>query len=204
MPRWGYVHHLLPGLVAFTVLVSGLFGMGYPMLRYRQNQFLKKLALTPLPRSTFVAAQLCARALLTLAQLAVLLGVAAVAFDLPLAPARIAWLLGLAVLGLLTFMGLGFALACVLKSDALMADAISALLTPFVLLSEMFFPASELPAPLPAVAAALPSTQLVRLGRAVLLDGATDAAALGPGVLVLCAWCVITFAVSVRFFKWHA
>src|SRR5690606_29201551 len=29
VPRWGYVHYLFPGLLTFSVLLSGLFGMGY-------------------------------------------------------------------------------------------------------------------------------------------------------------------------------
>src|SRR5205823_5255150 len=40
VPRWGYVHYLLPGLITIMIMVAGLLGMGYSMVRYRGNQFL--------------------------------------------------------------------------------------------------------------------------------------------------------------------
>lgn len=50
VPKWGYVHYLFPGLLTFSVLLAGLFGMGYGMVRFRATLLLKKLATTPLSR----------------------------------------------------------------------------------------------------------------------------------------------------------
>ncbi len=203
VPRWGYVHYLFPGLLTFSVLIGGLFGMGYVMARFRQNLFLKKLSVTPLPKTTFVAAQVLARAALVLLQLVVLVVTARVCFDLPLTPIAALWLLLFTLLGLLTFMGAGFALACVIKTEALMVDVINAVTTPLVLLSEIFFSAAELPGPLPALAAALPSTQMVRLIRAVVLHGVTSPGPLLPGIAILAGWAIVTYVVAMLAFRWN-
>ncbi len=202
VPRWGYVHYLFPGLIAVTIIVAGLFGMGYSMVRYRSNQFLKKLATTPLRRATFIGAQIGARSTLVLGQLALMVAAGVLVFDLPITVAGAAWLGALALLGLLTFMGAGFILACAIRNEANILDVVNVLMMPLVFFSEIFFSVEELPAPLARIAAALPSTQLVRLIRAVVLYGERAPALVG-GTLILVAWTALTFAVAVNRFRWH-
>lgn len=203
VPRWGYVHYLFPGILTFSVMVAGLFALGYNMVLYRQSGFLKKLATTPLPKRTFVSAQIAARGSLILLQAAILVAVARLGFGLPLSAASLAWLLLASALGTLTFMGVGFVLACLIRTEDLMADIIGAVNLPLVLLSEIFFPLDALPRPLAAFGAALPSTEMVRLCREVLLYGVTDPSALAQRLGVLALWAAVTFAVSLLVFRWH-
>jgi ABC-2 type transport system permease protein len=202
VPRFGYVHYLFAGLVTFSIVVSGLFATGYTMALYRQNRFLKKLATTPLPKVTFVAAVVSARGLLIAIQVVLMIVVGALAFDVPFSASSVPTLALVTLLGLLTFMGIGFVLACLIKSDDLIVDVISAVNMPLILLSETFFPLDALPGPLAFVGRILPSTEVVRLWRAVLLYGA-DAQQLTGGILVLAAWVVVTFTVSLAVFRWH-
>jgi ABC-type multidrug transport system permease subunit len=203
VPRWGYVHYLFPGLVALVIVAGGLLGMGYSMVRYRSNQFLKKLSTTPLGRATFVAAQIGSRTALVMGQLALLVAAAWLAFDLPLTASGALWLAALSALGLLTFMGAGFLVACAIRNEANLLDLINVLMMPIVFFSEVFFSVDVLPAPLAAVARALPSTQLVRLSRALLLYGDADPGALARGVAILGGWALVTYAVAVRAFRWY-
>jgi ABC-2 type transport system permease protein len=203
VPRWGYVHYLFPGLLTFSVLLAGLFGMGYAMVRYRTNLLLKKLATTPLRRSTFVGAQLAARTVLVLVQLAAMVFVGWLAFDLPIDAASGAWLAVVTVLGLVTFMGAGFALACVIKTESLIVDSINALSVPLVFFSEIFFPLSELPSVLGTACTLLPSTAMVRLTRSIVLFHATDLGTLWPELLQLGVWALLMYGVAIALFKWH-
>lgn len=200
LPRLGYVRYLLPGLVTFSVLIAGLFGVGWAMLRYRESLFLKKLATTTLSRSTFVAAQIVARALLVLLQVAVLLSVALPVLGLHPSGAVLALLALVVALGTLCFLGLGFALAALVRDEAILVDVISAATTPLVLLSEIFFPLDVLPGLLASVAALLPTTQMVRMVRALLLEGSSSG--LGFGLALLAAWTVVTFGLALRSFRW--
>lgn len=202
VPRLGYVQYLLPGLLTFSVLVAGLFGVGYAMLRYRESLFLKKLATTTLRRSTFVAAQIVARAVLVLAQIAVLLVVAIPLLGLSLPLSGYLWLLLLTLLGILTFTGVGFALAALIRQEGMLVDVINASTTPLVLLSEIFFPVDTLPGFLPSVATALPTTQMVRMVRTVLLEGTVAPSAMVPGMAIVAAWMTVTFVLAVLSFRW--
>ncbi|MDI1476684.1 ABC transporter permease [Polyangium sp. y55x31] len=203
-PAWGYVHYLFPGILAFSVLASGLFGMGYPMALFRQNLFLKKLATTPLPKGTFIAANVAARSSIVLVQVVLLVGAARLFFDLPLTLVSFGWLLVISMLGVIAFLGAGFALAAAIDNAELLVDVISAINMPIVFLSEMFFPLESLPRFLSTVGAWLPSTEMVRLSRAVLLYGVTDLSSLAGGLGMLAMWAAATFTISVLTFKWHA
>jgi ABC-type multidrug transport system permease subunit len=202
VPRFGYVHYLFAGLVTFSIVVSGLFATGYTMVLYRQNRFLKKLATTPLPKITFVLAVVTGRGILILAQVVLMVVVGALVFDVPFAGASLLGLAAVTILGLFAFMGIGFVLACLIKSDELIVDVISAVNMPLVLLSEIFFPLDALPGPLALIGRALPSTEVVRLWRAVLLYGA-DAQQLAGGMAVLALWVAVTFGISLVVFRWH-
>ncbi|MDI3288277.1 ABC transporter permease [Polyangium sp. 15x6] len=203
-PAWGYVHYLFPGILAFSVLASGLFGMGYPMALFRQNLFLKKLATTPLPKGTFIAANVAARSSIVLVQVVLLIGTARLFFDLPLTLVSFGWLLVISMLGVITFLGAGFALATAIDNAELLVDVISAINMPIVFLSEMFFPLESLPRLLSTVGALLPSTEMVRLSRAVLLYGVTDVSNLAGGLGMMALWAAATFAISLVSFEWHA
>jgi ABC-2 type transport system permease protein len=202
-PTRGYVHYLFPGVLVFCVMASGLLATGHTLVLYRQNRFLKKLATTPLPKATFVLAQVAARSLLVMAQVALLVLAAALIFGAPFTAAGLLWALPITLLGLLAFMGLGFALACVITAEDLVVDIISGIQLPLILGSEIFFPLAALPAPLAALGEWLPSTEMVRLLRAVLLYGETDPAVLLPGLAFLAGWTAITFTLSLLAFRWH-
>jgi ABC-2 type transport system permease protein len=202
-PRFGYVHYLFPGILAFSVLTAGLFGMGYPMVLFRQNLFLKKLATTPLRKHTFIAANVATRAILVLVQVVLLLAIAHIGFGMPLTVVSFLWMMGISSLGVLVFLGAGFAIASKIKNPELLVDIISAVNFPLIFFSEIFFPLDGLPKPLAAFGSILPSTEMVRLSRSVLLYGVQDVSYLAGGLSLLGGWAIAMFAISLLTFKWH-
>jgi len=199
----GYVQFLVPGVLAQGVVVAGLFGMGYAMVRYRQSRFLRKLATTPLSRSEFVLAQIIARVVLVTMQLLLMLVVARVAFGIPLSAPAIGWVILIGALGLVSFMGIGFCVSVVVETEGNVVDVINALSVPIALLSEIFFSSTELPRPIAMIASALPSTAMVRAMRAALLHHDDPMEAIVPQLGILAAWAVVTYAVAVRTFRWR-
>ena len=202
--EWGYVHYLFAGLVAFSVMLSGLFATGWTMVAYRQNRFLKKLATTPLRKTTFVAALVAARGSLIYLQIGLMTLVGVLVFELRFGALALLWFALICALGLGAFMGLGFILACLIESEDLIVDIVSAVTMPFVLLSEIFFPLDALPRALEIAGSYLPSTEMVRMLRDVLLYGVTDPSRLAGGLTVLAIWTAATFAISLKVFKWHS
>ena len=51
-----YVDWVLPGILGMNMMFSCLFGVGYVVVRYRKNGFLKRLRATPLRAVEFVIA----------------------------------------------------------------------------------------------------------------------------------------------------
>src|SRR5512141_3489056 len=56
-----YVDWFLPGILGMNMMFSCLFGVGYVMVRYRKNGFLKRLKATPVGAFQFLSAQLVSR-----------------------------------------------------------------------------------------------------------------------------------------------
>ena len=56
-----YVDYLFPGILGMNLMFSCLFGVGYVVLRYRKNGFLKRLHATPLTAFEFLTAQVLSR-----------------------------------------------------------------------------------------------------------------------------------------------
>jgi ABC-type multidrug transport system permease subunit len=202
VPHFGYLHFLFPGLLTSAVMFAGLFGMGHAMVRFRENLFLKKLATTRLSKTTFITAQLLGRGALVSVQVTLLVVVLILGFELPITPRAALAIALLSALGLLVFSGIGFALACVIKSDAVMSDLINSVTLPIALLSGMFFSTAALPGALARVSAGLPSTLLVDALRSTVLYDAPLAAEWRP-IVALGAWAFASFVVSVSFFRWH-
>ncbi|MGH8222341.1 MAG: ABC transporter permease, partial [Woeseiaceae bacterium] len=61
-----YVDWVLPGILGMNMMFSCLFGVGYVVVRYRKNGFLKRLRATPLRAIEFVIAQVASRLVLIL------------------------------------------------------------------------------------------------------------------------------------------
>lgn len=203
VPAGAYVHYLFPGLLVWNIVFVGLLTMGYRIARYRRTHFLKKLGTTPLHKATFVGAQITSTSLLVLVQMGLMTLASALAFSLPLSAAAVGWLAVLTLVGLLVFVAGGFALASIVRNEVVLQDVAGAVAVAVILLSEVFFPAQDLPGPVAALSEALPSTQLVRLMRHALASGELGEAALWPALGIIGAWLLGAFLVSLLTFRWN-
>ena len=61
-----YVDWFLPGILGMNIMFACLFGVGFVIVRYRKNGFLKRLKATPLGAFQFSFAQLVSRLLLVM------------------------------------------------------------------------------------------------------------------------------------------
>lgn len=190
---------LTPGQLGMMLVWANL-GVGGVLVGWRQTGLMRRLAATPLRPGALIGAQVGARLLISLAQAAVLIGVAMAVFQVQVVGSWLA--LGLAVaLGSLTMLALGFAIGGFARTpDA--AQAIMFLISfPMMFLGGAYFPTDSAPALIQPLVQAMPLTYLNDALRQIMNNGAS-LAGVQSDLLVLAAWLVGALILSVRAFRW--
>ena len=198
VPRFIYLHFLFPGLLAFSMLTSGLLAMSHAVHGYRQGSGLPRLGVMSRSPLRFVASRTLSGVLLGLLQLGVLVLGARLLFELPLSVRGGIWLAGVAIVALPAFAGVGLALSSWLETETTTVQLIYAVQLPLILVSDAIFLLDDLPRPLRIAGELLPTTFLVRLLRQVLLEGEAEAAGLARGLVVLTTLGLLSFALGLR------
>jgi ABC-2 type transport system permease protein len=196
------VDFLLPGTIALGIIATSLVSLGITTAYDRSYGVLKRLGGSPLSRGELVAARFVTVLVIEGVQVVFLVGVAWLVLgwrpgpDASLPLALIAVLLGTAA-----FAGLGLTLAGTLRAETVLALA-NVLFLVFLVVGGVIVPIDRLPAPLTAVAAALPAAPLSELLRIALGSGASGADVASPLVL-LAAWGVGLVGLAAATFRWE-
>jgi ABC-2 type transport system permease protein len=196
-----YVDFLVPGILAMALMQLGLFGTATPLVTLRQEQVLRRLGATPLPRWHLLASQVLMRLTIALVQTGLILALSVWVFKVEI-QGNILAVLGLVVLGAVAFVSLGYLVAAISKTVDAANGITSAVNFPMMFLSGIFFPLAALPIFLTPIVRALPLTYLGDALRQVLTGG-TPAFSIWLDVAVLVAWTLVCSLVAVRLFKWE-
>lgn len=195
-----YVDWLAPGVFGMNLMFSCLFGIGYVIVRYRKNGYLKRLNATPLTAFEFVLAQLLSRLVLVMA-VTVFVYAATDALVHFRMVGSYALLFGVTVLGSFAMIALGLLVSARVTSEELASGLLNLVSWPMMVLSGVFFSLDGAPAPLRAAAQLLPLTQLLEAARAVMLEGA-GVAQIAPHLLALGGMSLLFLAVGAVGFRW--
>ncbi len=199
-PGTRYVDFLVPGLVGMNIMSAGMWGIGWVIVEDRQKKLLRRMVATPMRRSEYLLAFVIVRLLFLVLEVPVLVGFGMIAFGIPLR-GSVLTLGAVAVLGALAFSGLGLLVASRAKNTQTASGLMNLVMMPMFVLSGVFFSADHFPAALQPFVRALPLTALNDAFRAVMNEGAGVAAIL-PQAALLAAVAVVTFALSLRLFRW--
>ena len=187
------VDAVAPGVLGLAVMSTAVTGQAIAFGFDRRYGVVRRLAATALPRWLLVAGRLVA-VLGVVAVQVVVLGALAAALGWRPAAAGGGWALPLVLLGTAAFGALGLLLGGTLRAEVTLAVA-NVVWFLLLLAGGIVIPTAQLPGPLAAVAAVLPSGALAEGLRATLTTGAPPAA--GP-VLVLLAWAVAAGLAATR------
>jgi ABC-type multidrug transport system permease subunit len=196
-----YIDFLIPGLIGLNLLSSGLWGVGYTIVNMRKEKLLKRLMSTPVKRSNFLMSFILARLVFLPVELGFVIGFANLAFGVPVRGSLLL-LLAVAALGACTFTGLGVLLASRSSSTESVQGYMNLVAVPMWILSGVFFSSDHFPNVIQPVIKALPLTALNDAMRGIMLDGSTIAA-ITPALAVLTVWGVLSFAITLRIFRWR-
>ena len=191
-----YVDWLFPGVLGMNLMFSCLFGVGYVVLRYRKNGFLKRLHATPLSAFEFLSAQVLSRLCLTIIVTTMLYAGIASIIHFHTAGSLLL-LASLMVLGALSMIALGLTIAARFSSEELVAGLLNLMTWPMMLLSGIWFSLEGSPQWVRWIAQIFPLTHLLTAARAVMLDGAGVA-----GISTDLAYLAITAVGFLAFGAW--
>lgn len=200
VPGDRYVDFLVPGLVGMNVMTVCLWGIGWNVVEARGRRLLRRLAVTPMRRIHFLGSFVLAHVALVLITLAVVMGFAAVAFDVRIA-GSVASLVLLTCLGAAAFSAVGALVASRTANVEVLSGMINAVSLIQIVGSGVFFSTQHFPEPVALAVRGLPLTALVDGLRAVALEG-RSLVEVPVEVGVLAAWTILGGALGLRFFRW--
>ncbi len=200
-PGSRYIDFLIPGLMGLNIMGGGLFGVGFLIVDMRVRKLLKRLLATPMRRSDFLLSILCARLVMLVPEMGLLLILARTAFSVPMRGNPLGLVLVI-LLGAFTFGGIGLALASRTSKTETISGLINLVMLPGWLLSGTFFSARRFPDVVQPFIQALPLTQLNDALREVMLEGAT-LWHVSWRLAILAAWGGVAFLVAFFRFRWQ-
>ena len=200
-PGSRYVDFLIPGLLGLNLMGTSMWGLGFSIVNARTKKLLKRLAATPMRRSEYLLAQMLARLVFLVLEVAILVGFARLAFGVEVR-GSIAALALVSLLGAASFAGIGLLVAARARTVEGVSGLMNVVMLPMWLLSGTFFSWERFPETIHPFIRALPLTALNDALRAVMIEG-RPLASLGLELGVLLASGLVSFLVAVRVFRWQ-
>lgn len=174
---------MVPGLAGLILLFIGTVITSLGVVRERQAGTLEQLAVMPLrPRDVFLG-KITPYFLVASVDLAVVLGIGVVLFDVPFRGSPLLLVLG-SLLFLFVTLGVGVLISSVSQNQGQAIQLAMMTLLPQVLLSGLIFPLSSMPAGVRWIAYVLPLTYFTRISRGVMVRGAPLGALWEPFLLL--------------------
>ena len=198
------IDFILPGQLGFSLLSSGVFGVAFMFFSLRNTLVLKRFFATPINRAYIVLGEGLSRVIFQMltAIVIILAGRFLFGFTLIKGAETFFEMLALSFIGLVIFMGFGFIVSGIAKSESTIPPFANLITLPQFLLGGTFFSADAFPKWLQPISKALPLTHLNTAMRNVAFEGQTlwD---VRSEILILLIWGIIVYAIAIKVFRWE-
>src|SRR3954453_17097227 len=196
-----YIDFVVPGLLGMNLMGSAIWGMGFAIVEARQKKLLKRMVASPMPRWQYMASFILSRLVMLVIEVVVFVGFARLAFGVPIRGSMI----DLGIICLVTslaFSALGLLIASRAKTMEAASGLMNLVMLPMWILSGVFFSATPFPSVIQPLVRALPLTAAIDALRSNMLQG-IGLHHLGMSIVILLAWLVVPFAVTMKIFRWR-
>lgn len=195
-----YVDWVIPGILGMNMMFSCLWGVGYVIVRYRKNGYLKRLNATPLTATEFLLGQIVSRMVLVVG-VSTLVFTATNLFMHFVMEGSYLNLLIVLIVGTFTLITMGLLVASRVRSEELSDGLLNLLTWPMMLLSGVWFSMEGTNPVMQWLSQLSPLTHTLTAARAIMLDGASllDVA---PHLLILMAMSIVFLVVGALGFRW--
>jgi len=187
-------------ILGMNMMFSCLFGVGYVVVRYRKNGFLKRLRATPLTSFEFISAQVASRMVLILLITTFIYTGTHLLLGTRMEGSYFTLFL-IAVVGAISLVSMGLVVSARVTSEELAGGLLNLINWPMMMLSGVWFSLEGAPDAVRTAASIFPLTHILNSARAVMLDGAT-LADVAPSLLALSAMSVVFLAIGAKTFRW--
>jgi len=196
-----YVDWVLPGILGMNMMFSSLFGVGYVVVRYRKNGFLKRLRATPLRSIEFVIAQVVSRLTLIVTITSFLFIGTKFFLDTRMDGSYLTLLLVL-ILGAISLISLGLMISARVTSEELAGGFLNLATWPMMMLSGVWFSLESASDWVQRISNIFPLTHVLDAARAVMIDGA-GIVEIAPQLTTLVLMSAVFLFFGALVFRWH-
>src|SRR2546423_1497957 len=196
-----YIDFLVPGVIAMSIMQTGLFSVAFSFVAYKQQGILRRLMATPMRVQDFLMSRIVTYLVMAVVQMAILIVLGLLLYHLHFV-GNIAYLIIVGFIGAAIFMAVGFTISGFARDEGAVAAIANLISFPMMFLSGVFFSLSNEPAWLQPITKVLPLTFLANALRSISLDGASLWAVRGE-LAGLAVWLVIALVLATRLFKWE-
>ena len=201
----------MAGIIAAGVMSTSFSGLAINVAIERDTGTVRRLAMTPMPKSAYFVGKLVRVVVTTLMETVLLLGIALTCFGLPLPATPERWLtLGWDLaLGTVACALLGSAYAAVIPNSRSAAAIVTPVFMVLQFISGVFFPFNQLPHWMQTVAALFPVKWMAQGFRSVFLPDSFTVVEpahsweLGHIAMVLGAWALAGLILTALTFRWR-
>lgn len=193
------IQYLAPGILAWGVAISGVFGAAGTIVDWKRDKLLRRLRLTPASVKTFLGAKVSVNLMVAIGQAAVFLAVAALGFGLELS----AWTwfaVPLVLLGTLAFLAIGVVIGGIAQTSPAAAGLSNLVTMPMAFVSGAFYPLALSPQWVQWLSYASPMRYLNEALQSVVVYGSPPSSVL-PQIGFLAAFAAVVALISWKTFK---
>lgn len=196
-----YIDWLVPGLLGMNIMGTGMWSVGFGIVTSRQKKLLKRLVATPMSKADYLLSIVLSRLATLSIEVIVIVSFAWIVFGV--AVHGHLWTLAfLSLLGAISFGGIGLLVASRARTIEAVSGLMNLTMVPMWVLSGVFFASTNFPDAMQPFIKALPLTALNDALRAVVNEGRSVDTML-PQIAVLSLWAAISFALSLKLFRWQ-
>ncbi|HVH65455.1 MAG TPA: ABC transporter permease [Candidatus Acidoferrum sp.] len=196
-----YVDFLVPGMIALSIMQTGLFGVVFTFVQWKQRGILRRLMATPMKVHDFFFSQLVSRLSTVALQIGVLLLVGLLFFHFHF-EGNLLYLVIVGIIGGGIFLAMGLAISGASKSEETAAPIANLVSLPLMFLSGVFFPRSAMPGWLQTITQYSPLSYVSDALRSISIDGAS-LWSVRTDLLGIMVWLAIATIIATRLFKWE-
>ncbi|PID33544.1 hypothetical protein CR969_00160 [Candidatus Saccharibacteria bacterium] len=189
------------GLLAFSLMSMGIFGLANSMPTEKQNGSYRRLRAAPFTAGQLIISTSIHYTLISLASVVSMLIVGLAMFKFNMTGS---WLLftGFTVLAALMTVGFGLLVGSWAKNDRQSAPISNLIAFPMMFLSGAFFPTFLFPEWLQSVSKFIPLSPVVDGLRLIMTESASLVEIL-PQIGALGLWILIVYALAIKLFRWE-